>query len=207
MHESEIGQVAKPWIDEWVADGFYPSMTELTGSYSEVDGLQVIFAKGKERRIVWLERNRSHYGHSRRILTLYVAYITLPAGETTLENSHYWAKDWKAKSYRLESVTLYGIESNFKSWYTTDKDEWDEMCRRQDERMDRRRTTNPHHRDIKVTTEWLKLARKFKGFKSIRRADLNIRRVNNAYSSNIDHSWRFINNRSGNSVCVQFPLR
>lgn len=57
MKKNQISAKFNAIITNAISEGFYPCMTELTGSYSDVMGSQIVLAKGNERIVLWMEEH------------------------------------------------------------------------------------------------------------------------------------------------------
>ena len=95
MKKNEISAKFNTIITDAISEGFYPCMTELTGSYSDVMGTQIVLAKGNERMVLWIEERMS-FGHRDEVasVTLYASRFTLKSGEKT-EWDYRWSDQWK----------------------------------------------------------------------------------------------------------------
>ena len=187
MKKHEISKAVTEHIADAIANGFYPCMTELRGSYSGVEGSQMVFAKNNERMVFWMEYTAGYGSYA--TITAYVAHITLKAGES-MEWTYNWPDNWK--EHAVWSKKFYEVDND---WYVEDEEE---AIQARDKRHGRyaNKRKNWGWNDVDVTDGIYEIARKLKGFKTIRRENLRVRR-------NADRAaWTFINANSGNSVTV-----
>jgi hypothetical protein len=193
MKKNEISAKFNAILADAISDGFYPCMTELTGSYSDVMGSQIVLAKCNERMVLWMEERMS-FGHRDEVssVTLYASRFTLKSGETT-EWDYRWSTQWK--EHIVWSETVYQVSEgrhNDDAWYSEEKDDA--------EKARRLRTDRWHdgfmsgRRDYEVTDQLMRIVRKVKGFKSVARKNVKVWKWNGV--------WHIENTASHNIVAL-----
>ena len=192
MKKHEITKLAQDEIAKAIADGFTINLFEATGSYSDVEGTQVVLARGDERIIMWCEEV---YGYRRKdgcnidSIRLFISRIDLHGD--SMERVAYWPSDWKEHAFFEREVYKVGYD-----WYSEDLAEAE---RAEDMRLERYRSKPNRWRsdyDLPITDELLGIARRLKGFKRIRRDDLLVRK---SWHSN---RWTFRNRNTGTEAVV-----
>lgn len=193
MKKNEISAKFNAILSDAISEGFYPCMTELTGSYSDVMGTQMVLAKNNERMVLWMEEQGSYvYRDEVASVTLYAARFALKADECTDWN-YRWSKDWK--EHVIWSETVYRVSEgrhSDDSWYSEDKSQAEKArCLRT-----LRWSAKPHggRKDYEVTDSLMRIVRKVKGFKSIARKNVRVWKYNGV--------WHIQNVASGNEVCL-----
>lgn len=190
MKANEITSKFTDAITAAIAEGFTPCMSELTGSYSDVEGTQWVLAKGRERIVLWQEKEGGFGGETERI-NLYGARFELAEGESTEWNYH-WSHDWKEHLFMSE--TVYRVDDRWRgeAWYSEDEADATEA---RDVRSIRRKARDSHdcYDYREVTDKMLRIVRKLKGFKSVKRDNIKARKLNGG-------GWEFRNVASGNTV-------
>lgn len=173
MKRHEVNQWFTQHVAQVIAEGFTPCMDELTGSYSNVLGHQMVFAKGNERVIMWMTLMYG-YGIELDEIVCSVARIALAKGETL--DSHYrWSGDWE--EHEAASASFYRVACD---WYVTTRAEANEVGIKRVRR--RRATTNNEYAEIKVNGHVLKSVHKIAGFKRVKACDLRVlRRAKGGY--------------------------
>lgn len=173
MKKHEISQWFTQHVAEIIAEGFAPCMDELTGSYSDVYGSQMVFAKGNERVIMWMAKSYG-YGELPVVeIARNVARITLADGES-LDRTYYWSSDWREHITATSSV-----HEVTETWYTESREEAEEAERKRLERFEASFVSEAHA--LTVTSRLVKAVRRMSGFKSIRIRDLMVLRVRSGY--------------------------
>lgn len=193
MRKHEISAKFNPIIASAIADGFYPCMTELTGSYSDVMGTQIVLAKGSERMVLWMEE---HIGLGSRgvvsDVTLCASSFTLGAGES-IESSYRWSTQWKEHIFWSE--TVYQVsEGRYRDdgWYTEDKAEAEQARVIRNERW--KASFVGWSKDYEITDTLLRIVRKLKGFKTVARKNIRVWKH--------DGVWHIENTASRNEVTL-----
>lgn len=191
MKANEITSKFTDAITAAIAEGFTPCMSELTGSYSDVEGTQWVLAKGRERIVLWQEREGYIHGENERI-NLYGARFELAEGEST-EWSYKWSHDWKEHLFMSE--TVYRVDDrwgNGEAWYSEDEADAIEAKAVRSIRWEANGSHDCYsYRE--VNDRMLRIVRKLKGFKSVKRDNIKARKLNGG-------GWEFRNIASGNTV-------
>lgn len=191
MKKNEISAKFATIVADAIAEGFAPCMTELCGSYSGVVGSQIVLAKGNERIVMWMEEEHAweHKDTEIDAIALFASRFALAKGERT-DHAHMWPSDWKRDAFHTERV--YRVSEWRGDWYSEDKAEA--------ERAQEKRYTRHSHfgssdwREYEVDDRLLAIARRIKGFKTIRRENLRV--VKN------HGTWTFVNKKSRNEVRI-----
>lgn len=195
MKKNEISAKFNAILANAISEGFYPCMTELTGSYSDVMGSQIVLAKNNERMVLWMEEKES-YGHRDEVasVTLYASRFTLKAGETT-EWAYRWSTQWKEHIFWSETVyrVSEGRHSD-DSWYVEDKDEAEKARTLRSERWSASPRSIRRVKEYEVTDSLMRIVRKVKGFKSVARKNVRVWKHNSV--------WYIENTASGNKVAL-----
>ncbi len=192
MKKHEISGLFTSHITDAITEGFAPCMTELTGSYSDVMGNQMVFAKGDERIIMWMEGEERRFRNAIPHVTLYMARIKLGNGES-LECSYHWSHEWKEHVVYTKRVYLmsYGLWRD--AWYTTDEEE--AMAARNKHRERYANSDRPHAcKDFEMTDRLFAIVRKLKGFKTVKRENVRVWKCNGA--------WHIENTKSKNEAVL-----
>lgn len=193
MKKSEISAKFNTILSDAISEGFYPCMTELTGSYSDVMGTQMVLAKGNERMVLWMEEQES-YSVRKEVasVTLYAARFTLKAGERT-EWSYRWSHDWKEHTFWSETVyrVSEGRHSD-DSWYSEDKAEAEQARATRTERWSAKSVSRT--KEYEVDNRLMGIVRKVKGFKSVARKNVRVWKYGT--------TWHIENTASGNRVAL-----
>lgn len=193
MKKNEISAKFNAILTDAISEGFYPCMTELTGSYSDVMGTQMVLANGNERMVLWMEEQESY---SRReevaSVTLYAARFTLKAGECTDWN-YRWSNDWKEHTFWTETVyrVSEGRHSD-DSWYSEDKTVAEQARNIRSERWSAKSVNRT--KEYEVSDSLMRIVRKVKGFKSVARKNVRVWKYDNV--------WHIENTASGNRVAL-----
>ena len=186
MKVKDISKGFAPIVAEAIAEGYAPCMDELRGSYSGVEGSQLVLERGRERLILWV--GRGVLTRPRRtnlpLLRANVAHITLGRGES-LEYNYPWPHNW---SDHLVSSTPYYEAA--RGWYVGTVEEAEAIEDKREARREARYVKT--YREWEVTDELLAIVRRIKGFKSVRRENVRVMRTKDG--------WRVENRRSGNYV-------
>lgn len=195
MKKSEISAKFNDVLTSALAEGFYPCMTELAGSYSDVEGTQWVLAKGRERIVLWME-GRESYGHRDEVasVTLYASRFTIKAGEST-EWDYRWSTQWK--EHIVWSETVYRVSEgrhSDDSWYTEDKAEAEQARTIRTERWSASVRSISRVREYEVTDRLMRTVRKVRGFKSVPRKNVRVWKYNGI--------WHIENTASGNKVTL-----
>ena len=188
MKKHEISKALTNHISDAIANGFYPCMTELRGSYSGVEGSQMVFAKDNERMVFWMEYTAGYGSYA--TITAYVAHIALKKGES-MEWHYNWPDNWK--EHAIWSKKFYEVDND---WYSENEQDAKDAESKRHERYGNK-TSNWGWHNVEVTDGIYGIARRLKGFKTIKRENLKVRRHADRAA------WIFINANSGNSVTVQ----
>lgn len=193
MKKSEISAKFNTIITNAISEGFYPCMTELTGSYSDVMGSQIVLAKGNERMVLWMEERMS-FGHRDEVasVTLYAARFSLKAGEKT-EWDYRWSTQWK--EHIVWSEVVYQVSEGRHSddaWYSESKYEAEQARKVRTERWQAGSVV--YRKDYEVTDKLMRIIRKVKGFKSVARKNVRVWQVSGI--------WHIENTASHNSVTL-----
>lgn len=195
MKKSEISAKFSAILANAISEGFYPCMTELTGSYSDVMGSQIVLAKNNERMVLWMDEKES-YGHRDEVasVTLYASRFTLKAGETT-EWDYRWSTQWKEHIFWSETVyrVSEGRHSD-DSWYVEDKDEAEKARTLRSERWAASPRSISRVKEFEITDELYRIVRKVKGFKSIARKNVRVWKCNGV--------WHIENTKTRNYVTI-----
>ena len=188
MKRNEISKLAQGEVMALMANGFTICLDELTGSYSDVEGTQVVFARGDERVVMWTERE--HGSFSRKVLpqlVLKLARFTNTEGKNTDWGLH-WPHEWDEHVYA--EWVAYRIAED---WYTLDKAEA-EACRQKSYERHDARYIPSFPRNVEITDDLWRIVKKVRGFKSAKRDDVEIKKDPNV------NAWTFRNVKSGTSV-------
>ncbi len=195
MKKHEISGLFTSHVTDAINEGFVPCMTELTGSYSDVMGTQMVFAKGDERIIMWMEE-KDNFGlyneDAPSNVTLRVARISLGYGET-LENSYCWPRDWKRHVVHEQAVYRVSDRSWKGDWYSASEEEAREAMRKRRERF-YLRGSDGLYRDYEMTDRLFAIVRRLKGFKTVKRQSVRVWKYNGV--------WHVENTKSGNEVTL-----
>lgn len=180
MKKNEISAKFNAILSDAISEGFYPCMTELTGSYSDVMGTQIVLAKDNERMVLWMEEQES-YGHRDEVasVTLYAARFALKADERTDWN-YRWSHDWK--EHIVWSETVYRVSEgrhSDDSWYSEDKAEAEQARTTRTERWSAKYRSS--RKDYELTESLLRIIRKVKGFKSVARKNIRVWKYNGVW--------------------------
>lgn len=195
MKKNEISAKFNAILASAISEGFYPCLTELTGSYSDVMGSQIVLAKNNERMVLWMEETESY---SRRddvaSVTLYASRFTIKAGEST-DWKYCWPAQWKEHTFWSETVyrVSEGRHSD-DSWYTEDKDEAERACTLRSERWAASPRSISRVKEYEVTDSLMRIVRRVKGFKSVARKNVRVWKHNGV--------WHIENTASGNRVTL-----
>lgn len=195
MKKNEISAKFNAILANAISEGFYPCMTELTGSYSDVMGSQIVLAKGNERMVLWMEERES-YGHRDEVasVTLYASRFTLGADETT-EWDYRWSTQWK--EHIVWSETVYRVSEgrhSDDSWYVENKGEAEEARTVRHERWSASPKSISRVKEYEVNDGIMRIVRKVKGFKSVARKNVRVWKYNGI--------WHIENTASGNKVTL-----
>lgn len=185
MKRAEIARLAQGQVASLIAEGFCIDLMELTGSYSDVDGTQAVFAKGNERVVMWCER-KGGYGEPEGI-TLRMARFSVNA-EKNLRWGFHWSDEWAPHVFFEAIVWKVGDD-----WYTADESEAVRCHKLSAERYRNRRGNG--EREVKLTDGLLAIVRRVKGFKSVRRGDIRVVKMRG-------NRWEIRNVTSGNRVVI-----
>lgn len=188
MKKNDITKVAADDIQNYINDGFTVSLTELTGSYGQYN--QLVLMRDRERVVVWLEDSKLEGERWVDTVIIHVSHFELEKGQTTEYGDLHWQNGWKAND--VKTYTLYKIDYD---WYTTDKEEAI-LCYDLQRVRYSNRDTYRYEVELEVTDQLLKIARKMKGFKTIKKDNLTVRRSPKALR------WTFVNKTSGKTACV-----
>jgi hypothetical protein len=193
MKKNEISAKFNTILSDAISEGFYPCMTELTGSYSDVMGTQMVLAKGNERMVLWMEERMS-FGHRDEVasVTLYASRFALKSGEKT-EWDYRWSDQWK--EHIVWSETVYQVSEGRHSddaWYSEDKAEAEQARATRTERW--QESYRDGRKDYELTDSLLRIVRKVKGFKSVARKNIRVWKYNGV--------WHIENTASRNSVLL-----
>lgn len=191
MKKNELSAKFNKHLTAAVAEGFSPCLTELRGSYSDVFGSQLVLAKDNERIVMWMEENKEYSRDAAPdTIKTYVSRFSLAKGEST-DRNYMWPSEWK--KHLVDETTSYVVSDRRDGWYVDDPDEaarardlhWDRLC-------------NSRHasdfREYEVNGRILAIARRIKGFKTIKPENLRVHKVGK--------TWHFVNMRSRNEVCL-----
>ena len=191
MKKSDISAKFSKHLVAALAEGFAPSMTELRGSYTGVCGSQLVLAKGNERIIMWMEE---HHDYSREetpgTVSLLVARFTLGRGETC-EWNYMWPRDWK--EHLIDEMTVYEVSGHRDGWYVEDAGEAARAKETHRARREARRGRR-YFREYEVNDRLLAIARRLRGFKTIKRDNLRVAKTNK--------TWVFTNMKSHREVRI-----
>lgn len=185
MRKAEITNLAQEQVRSLISEGFCIDLMELTGSYSDVEGTQAVFAKGSERVVMWCEC-RGGYGNPEGI-TLRMARFAVNA-EKNLEWGFHWSDEWEP--YTFFEATVWKVGDD---WYTTDGTEA-VRCRKLGTERYRLRNVRSE-RKVELTDELLSIVRRVKGFKSVCRDDIRVTKMRG-------NRWEIRNAASGNRVVI-----
>ena len=183
MKRNEISKEFTEDIKSAISEGFFPSMNELTGSYSDVEGTQMVFAKGNERIILWLARDVTKYedivdGHhfSLDSITAKAARIEIKSGES-LEWNYKWSTQWEQGLYK--SVTYYEVSDGWGGdWYSTDIND---VIEARKIRWERIANTSNGVKEFEVNGKLLGIVRKISGFKTVPADSIKVWKTNGKY--------------------------
>lgn len=193
MKFNEITSKFNPYLNAIVAEGFTICMTELTGSYSEVRGQHAVFAKGRERVVMWLTDVRGEH-YSDKGIALHIARWEMAPGEKA-DWQYNWPKNWAENI--IWEATVYRVSDD---WYVDDEAEAQAALRVRQAHREAKRGMSADlwcWRRITVTDGLYRVARKLNGLKSVKRGDLAVeRRTEGA-------GWRFINTATGTKATVE----
>lgn len=191
MKKNDLSTKFNDRLANALAEGFSPCLTELCGAYSGLLGHQIVLAKGNERMVMWMEEN-NYYGNDEvpDTVNLYVSRFSLGKGETT-EFHYTWPNQWK--EHLVDEMVVYEVSGRRNGWYVEDEDEAIRAKQIHRSRYGNRYRSR-NFRELEVTDQLLGIARRLKGFKTIRRENLKV-------VKNHKH-WLFINKVSKREVCV-----
>lgn len=195
MKKNEISAKFNAILANAIADGFYPCLTELTGSYSDVMGSQIVLAKNNERMVLWMEETESYSRrHDVASVTLYASRFTLKAGEST-DWQYRWSDQWKEHTFWSETVyrVSEGRHSD-DSWYVEDKGEAEKARTLRSERWAASPRSVSRVKEYEVTDGLMRIVRRVKGFKSVARKNVKVWKHNSV--------WHIENTASGNRVTL-----
>ena len=185
MRKAEITKLAQEQVASLMADGFCIDLMELTGSYSDVEGTQAVFAKGNERVVMWC-KSRNDY-RAPESITLRMARFAVTA-EKNLDWGFSWSSEWEPHVFFEATVWKVGDD-----WYTTDEAEAT-RCRELSIARYRSRYEDGG-RKLELTDGLLSIVRRVKGFKSVRRDDICVTKKSG-------NRWEIRNTASGNRVVI-----
>ncbi len=188
MKRNEISGLFTSHVIDAINEGFDPCMTELTGSYSNVMGSHMVFAKGSERIVMWIEEEERRVRNVVPHATLYVARIEL-GNDKSLERSYYWPHEWKENVVYTKKVYLmsHGVWSD--AWYTTDEEE--AIAARNKHRERYANSDRPYVcKEFEMTDRLFAIVRKLKGFKTVKRENVRVWKCNGV--------WHIENTKSKN---------
>lgn len=191
MKKNDLSAKFNESLANALAEGFSPCLTELRGSYSGVFGSQLVLAKGNERMVMWMEEHKDYRNEDvPDTVSLYVSHFSLGRGETT-ELNYMWPNQWK--EHLVDEMVVYEVSGRRNGWYVEDEDEAIRAKQIHRSRYGNRYRSR-NFRELEVTDQLLGIARRLKGFKTIRRENLKV-------VKNHKH-WLFINKVSKREVCV-----
>lgn len=191
MKKNDLAAKFTPYVAAAIAEGFAPCLTELCGSYSGVMGSQIVLAKGNERMVMWMEEE-----HGRRLenvpntVNLFVARFAIGKGETC-EFTYAWPSNWK--EHLVAQMVVYEVTPRKTGWYVEDADEATRATEVHRSRYGYKYRST-HFREYEVDDRLLGIARKLKGFKTIKPENLYV------YKS--WGTWHFKNRKSQREVCI-----
>jgi hypothetical protein len=178
MKKTDLSAKFTPYLMDAIAEGFVPCMTELSGSYSGIFGHQVVLSRDCERIVMWMEEEAGSYADGTPdVVDLYVSRFALAKGERT-DFHHMWPKDWKR--HLVAQMRVYEVSSRKGGWYVESLSEASHAMGVRRSRFDSR----PHVacvREYEVTDKLLGIARRLKGFKTIRRENLHVCKLQGAW--------------------------
>lgn len=194
MKKNEISAKFNDILTKAISEGFFPCMTELTGSYSNVMGSQIVLAKGNERIVLWMEENEVYLssGNEPFSVTLYASRFTLNDGES-VERSHYWSTQWK--EHIVWSETVYRVSDrgwHGEGWYSNSEKEAREAEAVRFSRWEHKSVSCT--KEYEVTDRLMSIVRKVKGFKTVARKNVRVSKCRNV--------WYIENVASGNRVTL-----
>lgn len=191
MKKTDISAKFNPFLSAALAEGFAPDLTELCGSYSGVMGSQIVLARGNERMVFWMEEHHgSHLRDVPNTVNLYVSRFAIGKGETC-EFTYMWPSNWK--EHLVAHVIVYEVSSRKGGWYVDDADEAAKA-----RVVHRSRYGNKYYttsfRECEVNDRLLAIARRLRGFKTIRCENLHVYKTG--------RTWVFQNKLSHREVMV-----
>lgn len=185
MRKHEISKLAQEQVAAIMAEGFVIDLMELTGSYTDAEGTQAVFAKGSERVVMWCERHDDY--RSPESVTLRMARFEVTA-ERNLDWGYHWSHEWAERTYFEATAWKVGED-----WYTTDEAE---AIRCRELSLERHRNARTRDtRKLEMTDGLLAIVRRVKGFKSVRRDSIVVTKMRG-------NRWEVRNMASGNRVVI-----
>lgn len=191
MRVNEITSKFTDTITAAIAEGFTPCMSELTGSYSDVEGTQWVLAKGRERIVLWQEKEGSFFDEGTERIFLYGARFELANSESTEWNYH-WSHNWKEHLFMRETVYRVDDRLRGEGWYSEDEADAIEASAVCSIRRKAKGYSGRYERR-EVTDQMLRIIRKISGFKTVKRDNIRAFKLNGV-------GWEFRNVASGNTV-------
>lgn len=194
MRKNEVSKgFAKVMMDA-MSEGFYPDMVELTGSYSDVEGRQAVLMKDDERIVMWMERcGRSWDSTDPERIVLRAARFAIE-GEDDMDWKYRWSKSWKEHVFFEDVVWRVA-----RDWYVKDENEAVAALLKRRERVGSHMYVNGGdgakfigNGRHELTDELLAIVRRVKGFKTVKRENIEVFKSGTA--------WRIKNVASGNEA-------
>lgn len=197
MKKSDISATLNAHLVSAVNEGFAPCLTELTGSYSGVDGNQLVLAKNRERIVMWISRGWTD--EHVEVLTANVARFEMAKGEST-EWHYCWPEQWAEHLVYSKSYYEVGRHS---SWFVETEAEAEAMRDKRHERYAARARKN--QMVFENSKKLLSIVRKVSGFKTVKASDIMVYKAPHAAYGNhpATNSYVVKNTKSGNFVTLK----
>ena len=192
MKKHEISKGFADVMKDALSEGFFPEMMELTGSYSNIEGHQVVLANGNERIVMWMERIGRYWDSSNPERIVLKAARFAVECEDDIEWKFKWSDSWDKHVY-FESA-VWRVDDD---WYVDSESEAVAACETRHVRYRRKAGYKDYDRFVgngkwELTDELLAIVRKVKGFKTVKRDNIEVVKSGT--------TWRIINAASGNEV-------
>ena len=190
MKKNEITILSANRIENYIRRGYTVSLTELTGSYGIYN--QLVLTNGNSRVVVWMEDKRERKDFTVEYVELHVSQFELGKGESTEYGDLHWPRGWK--EHDVKTYRAYKVDDD---WYVTDYEEAKAMREKHVERYHAARTNDGYYEDVETTDKHVEIARRLKGFKTIKKNNLQVRKQCGRAS------WAFVNKTSRNQVTLR----
>ena len=186
MKKYEIASVFTDYANIYIQKGFTFDTETFGGSYSEVEGNVLTLRKGNRFVVMWCER--MSYGNYTDSIHARISEFVVSSEEDKF--THRWPYQWEDGLIIDKPFYQIGVD-----WYVDSKEEAMAAKAKKVERVRNRRQSQ--WVEVHVTDRMFNHARKFAGFKRIKRDELRVTK-NNSYHV----QYKFENLKSGRTRMV-----